>query len=280
MTHCSDTLAPDRDRGWEQAFSDMVYWKLEGVLTDAHVRSHVGFMERVLELKPESAVLDLGCGLGQHCIELARGGYEVTGLDWSSAFLAAARERAKEAGVAVRLAQGDMSQLGFAGEFDAAILWGNTFGMLAHEDNVRTLEGIRRALKPGGRALIDTQNYTSLGGEMKQRWGFGGFDEDDPNLLILTEDTRDVLRARFGFNALAIDLATGKRHRMPFSWRLYLLPELMHLLADAGLKLAGIYGDDPEKVDWKSYRRGDPLPYSTDGYTEKAAKRILLCSVA
>jgi SAM-dependent methyltransferase len=280
MTHYRDTLAPDRDRGWEQAFSDMVYWKIEGVLTDAHVRSHVGFMERVLELKPRNAVLDLGCGLGQHCIELARRDYRVTGLDWSSAFLAAARERVKEAGVAVRLIQGDMSQLGIAGEFDAMILWGNTFGMLADEDNRHTLEGIRRALKPGGRALIDTQNYTSLGGEMKQGWGFGGFDEDDPNLLILTEDTRDVLRARFGFNALAIDLATGRRHCMPFSWRLYLLPELMHLLADVGLKLLGIYGDDPEKVDWKSYREDDPLPYSVEGYTEKAAKRIVLCSVA
>ena len=141
MNHCCYALAPDHDRGWEQAFSDMVYWKFEGVPTDTHVRSHVGFMERVLELKPGDAVLDLGCGLGQHCIELARRGYEVTGLDWSAAFLAEGRQRLQEAGVAARLTQGDMSQLSFAGEFDAVVLWGNTFGMLAHEDNERTLGG-------------------------------------------------------------------------------------------------------------------------------------------
>lgn len=264
----------DQDRSWEQVFRDMVYWKFEGTLADHHVLSGVGFMERVLELKPGDKVLDLGCALGQHSIELGRRGYNVTGLEYSRAFLEVAEERVREAGVPVRLVQGDMIHLAFEDEFDAVILWGNTFGMFADEDNRRTLEGIRRALNPGGRALIDTQNYSSLGGELKQGWAF---QDEDPNLLMLTDGTRDALRARFGFNVLAIDLATGKRHLMPFSWRLYLLPELLHMVADAGLTLLGIYGDDPAKVDWKSWRRGEPEPYSTDGFTEKAAKRILLC---
>jgi SAM-dependent methyltransferase len=264
----------DPSRSWEQVFRDMVYWKFEGMLAEHHVMSGVGFMERALELKPGHRVLDLGCALGQHSIELSRRGYDVTGLDYSQAFLAVARERVRQAGVPVRLIQGDMIQLAFEDEFEAVILWGNTFGMFADEDNRRTLNGIRRALKAGGRALIDTQNYTSLGGELGQGWSFR---HDDPDLLMLTEDTRDALRARFGFNVLAIDVATGTRHLMPFSWRLYLLPELVHMVAEAGLTLLGIYGDDPAKVDWKSWRRGEPEPYSTDGFTEKAAKRILLC---
>ena len=267
-------LHHDPDRSWEQVFCDMVYWKFEGILADHHVLSAAGFFERVLELKPGAKVLDLGCALGQHSIELARRGHDVTGLEHSQAFLEVARKRVHEAAVSVRLVQGDMIQLAFESEFDAVILWGNTFGMFADEDNRRTLDGIRRALKAGGRALIDTQNYTSLGGELNQGWSFH---DDDPNLLMLTQGTRDPLRARFGFNVLAIDLATGKRHLMPLSWRLYLLPELLHMLADAGLAVLGIYGDDPAKVHWKSWRRGEPEPYSTDGFTEKAAKRILLC---
>lgn len=274
MADSTTEARPDEGRSWEQVFRDMVYWKFEGILAAHNVQSGVGFMERVLELRPGGRVLDLGCALGQHSIELARRGYDVTGLEYSEAFLNVAKERVHEADVSVRLVQGDMINLAFEGEFDAVILWGNTFGMFADEDNRRTLEGIRRALKPGARALIDTQNYSSLGGELKQGWSFH---EDDPNLLLLTEGTRDALRARFGFNVLAIDLATGKRHLMPFSWRLYLLPELVHVVADAGLTLLGIYGDDPAKVDWKSWRRGEPEPYSTDGFTEKAAKRILLC---
>lgn len=174
----------------------------------------------------------------------------------------------------VSLVQGDMIHLEFADEFDAVVLWGNTFGMFADDDNRRVLEGIFRALKPGGRALIDTQNYTGLGGELQRGWEFH---KDGPDLLILTEGARDTLRARFGFNVIALNLATGKRHLMPFSWRLYLLPELERIVADAGLHLLGIYGDDPTKVDWSRHRRGEPHPYSTAGFTGDAAKRILLC---
>jgi len=96
---------------------------------------------------------------------------------------------------------------------------------------------------------------------------------------MLTEGTVDPLNARFGFTVHAIDLPTGRRHTMPFSWRLYLLPELKQIVQDVGLKLLDIYGDDPVKVDWKSHQRGDPWPYAPEGFTADAAKRILLCEV-
>ena len=48
---------------------------------------------------------------------------------------------------------GDMAELDFQREFDAVILWGNTFAMFEHERNVATLRGIAHALKKGGRAL-------------------------------------------------------------------------------------------------------------------------------
>jgi hypothetical protein len=146
--------------------------------------------------------------------------------------------------------------------------------MLAHEDNVASLQGIRRALRHGGRALIETQNYTGLPDKLERGWSFH---EGDGNLLFLTEGTKDVRRARFGFDVLAIDLTTGRRHRMPYSWRLYLLPELEDLVARAGLHLLGVYGDDPAVVDWKAWHRGEPSPYAPEGFTDKAAKRILLC---
>jgi len=256
------------------AFSDMGYWKWEGVPSEALVRSAVGFMERVLEVNPEAKLLDLGCGLGLHAIELVRRGYQVTAMDCSEPFLADAKRRAAEAGVTVHFVHGDMSRMGFDAEFDAVVLWGNTFGMLSDEDNRSTLLGISRGLRQGGLALIDTQNYTALPGELKQSWSFS---DDEPNLLFLIQDTKDVCKGRFGFDVIVVNLKTGDRHTMPFSWRLYLLPELERLLTDAGLHLVGVYGDDPAKVDWAAFTRGDPYPYSTDGFTDSAAKRILLC---
>jgi SAM-dependent methyltransferase len=267
-------MSTDSSRFWERTFSDMLYWEFEGSPSENSVRSSVGFMEHALGLAEGARVLDLGCGLGLHAIELARRGCEVTGLDWSVPFLEAARRNAGEAAVEVDLVHGDMTRMTFDNKFDAVILWGNTFGMLGHEENMATLQGMARALAAQGRALIDTQNYTALPDELRKDWRFA---EERPDLLFLTEGTRDVRQARFGFDCIAIDLATGRRHTMPFSWRLYLLPELRGILSDAGLELAAVYGDDPARVDWESFEPGAPYPYSTDGFTDRAAKRVLLC---
>ena len=265
----------DQAPAWQEHYSSMLFWKFEGSLSSDNVASGVAFMEKALEIKTANKVLDLGCGLGGHSIELARRGYDVTGLDWSEIYVNAAKRQAAETGVGVQFLQGDMTNLAFDEQFDAVILWGNTFGEFEHEDNVQTLYGIRRALRKGGRALIDTQNYQGLPEKLTQGWSF---DSEAPNLLMLTQGTKDVARARFGFDVLMIDLATGERQRLPYSWRLYLLPELGSMIREAGMDLLAVYGDDPAKVDWKGFRRGhDPYPYAAEGFTDAAAKRILLC---
>ena len=122
--------------------------------------------------------------------------------------------------------------------------------------------------------MIDTQNYTGLPTDLGKSWHFC---DDDDELLFLTEDTLDAKRGRFGFDVGAIRLGTGHRRHMRFSWRLYLMPELERMLADAGLDLLRVYGDDPAVVDWHEFRRGEPWLYSPDGFTDDAAKRIMLC---
>ena len=48
---------------------------------------------------PPGPVADLGCGPGAHSLELARRGYEVTGLDGSPRMVEVARTRAERDGV-------------------------------------------------------------------------------------------------------------------------------------------------------------------------------------
>lgn len=60
---------------------------------------------------PYGSALDLGCGGGLWSIELARRGWDVTGIDIVSKALRTARERARKAGVEVRFVQGDIAAL-------------------------------------------------------------------------------------------------------------------------------------------------------------------------
>jgi len=64
--------------------------------------------ERLLELQPGARILDLGCGAGRHCLELARRGYAVTGVDRTALYLEHAARTARERGVEVEFVLSDM----------------------------------------------------------------------------------------------------------------------------------------------------------------------------
>ena len=61
---------------------------------------------------PYGQALDLGCGSGIWGVELARRGWQVTGVDFVPKALRRARERARQAGAEIRLVEGDVTNLG------------------------------------------------------------------------------------------------------------------------------------------------------------------------
>jgi SAM-dependent methyltransferase len=64
---------------------------------------------------PYGEALDLGCGTGPHAVALATRGWQVTGIDIVPKALQVAGERARNAGVDLRLIQGDVTALRAAG---------------------------------------------------------------------------------------------------------------------------------------------------------------------
>jgi len=111
----------------------------------------VAFMVEHLGLRAGMRVLDVGCGPGRHSHALARQNIEVVGVDISPRFIDVAREAAP-AGATFEVA--DARRLNFDAEFDAVIsLCQGGFG-LVRDDDPSVLDGIVRALRPGGRAAI------------------------------------------------------------------------------------------------------------------------------
>lgn len=61
--------------------------------------------------EPPGRALDIGCGTGDHAINLARRGWDVTGVDAVPRALVKARQKAEAAGVPVRLLHADVTSM-------------------------------------------------------------------------------------------------------------------------------------------------------------------------
>lgn len=71
-----------------------------------------GLLDREERTHPDRGpALDLGCGRGAHAIELARRGWQVTGVDLIPRALQVARQRAVQAGQEVTFLEGDVTNL-------------------------------------------------------------------------------------------------------------------------------------------------------------------------
>lgn len=123
----------------------------------------VNLIAQVLELRPGDRVLDLACGSGDHARRLAGRGLEVVGVDIAASLVAHCRQRAAEEGTTTAsFLQGDMRELAYEAEFDAVLLLSGSFGFFDDATNLDGLKRMARALRSGGRLLIDVSDPTEM----------------------------------------------------------------------------------------------------------------------
>lgn len=198
-------------------------------------RQEVDHLVGSLGLEPGMRVLDVGCGPGRHAHALAERGLLVHGIDVSRTFVELATAGAPEGATFERL---DARSMAFAEEFDAAIcLCQGAFGLMTADGHDATvLDGIARALQPGGRlALSAFSAYFVV-----KHWADVEFDADTG----ITHE-RTEIRDEAG-DTVEASLWTG----------CYTPRELRLMCAAAGLRVdsissvePGAYGDDPPTVD-------------------------------
>ncbi len=103
---------------------------------------------------PAGRALDLGCGYGRATIYLASLGWDVDGIDFISAAIAEAAERAQAAGVYARFHIAQVTDLDFlAGPYDLAIDVGCCHNM-AEDDLLQYSQHLERLVQPGGNFLL------------------------------------------------------------------------------------------------------------------------------
>jgi SAM-dependent methyltransferase len=199
------------------------------------------FIHRALGLGRGASVLDVPCGAGRISVHLARAGCDVTGVDLRARFLARARAAFRRAGVRGRFRRGDMRDLAYDGAFDAALNWFGSFGYFSDAENRDVLCRMARAVRPGGRVLVEQINREWVLRHFRRRMVAGH----------VTRLARwDGATARV--ESTWIVRRGSRRDRFPLSMRLYTPGQLRRLFEAAGLEVVALYGD------WAGapYRRG------------------------
>jgi SAM-dependent methyltransferase len=142
--------------------------------------------KRHLPLGKPLRVLDLGTGLGYLAGVAAALGHEAYGVDIAPRMIARARERAERLGLAIDLRVADCDALPFpVGFFDAVternVIW-------TMPDPVRTLDEIRRVLKPHGYVLLIESRWLARPTDRPESPAGGG-----PNMVEHYRDFLDTL---------------------------------------------------------------------------------------
>jgi D-alanine-D-alanine ligase len=150
---------PDLERhlpgDWWRTLFNSVYLKTDGdvVENNANTVREVDLLVRVTGIEPNDRILDMCCGQGRHCLELARRGYRnVTGVDRSRYLIRLARRRAMQQHLKVSFHEGDARKFRLKeSDYHCVVMFGNSFGYFEREeDDLAVLRSVIRTLGPGG----------------------------------------------------------------------------------------------------------------------------------
>nr|MBN2276734.1 class I SAM-dependent methyltransferase [candidate division Zixibacteria bacterium] len=217
------------------------FWEIAGQILFAQPRiteasETVDKIIRLLNPEPELKVLDLCCGVGRHCIEFARRGFTVTGVDRTTSYLEKAGKRAIWEGLEIDFVREDMRLFRRESAFNLAVNLFTSFGFFEDpEDDRRVAENIYHSLKPGGVFLLEMMGK-EINARIFQPRGWNKVDD----VYILEE--REVIDGYGGIKMKWIIIKDEKINELELIVRLYSAAELKRLLTGCGFNRVDIYG--------------------------------------
>lgn len=227
---------PERKVAWFEEFFSDDYLRTVRPPGPRALATECNFIVDMLGIVPGTTVLDVGCGLGLHAIELAQRGALVVGLDLSLPMLSRAADEAQDRGLQINFLHGDMREMTFDGAFDCVLCWGTTFGYFEDEVNGKVMRRIYDALRPGGKLLLDVVNRDFL---LRSQPNSVWFEGDG---CVCMEETRvNPLTSRLEVRRNVM-LDDGRQRDATYSLRVYSLHELGQVMTKAGFRVISVSG--------------------------------------
>ncbi|MDX9992111.1 MAG: class I SAM-dependent methyltransferase [Anaerolineales bacterium] len=150
------------------------------------IKKQVKWIHNLVLAKKASRILDLGCGPGLYCVELAALGHVCHGIDFSPASIAYAVKNAPEN---CTYALGDLRSATLPPGFDLVQLIFSEFNHFKPADARQILQKIRAALTPGGSLLLEMQSFDTVEqmGNQLPSWysSLGGLFSANPHICLM-----------------------------------------------------------------------------------------------
>lgn len=224
---------------WYDEFFEGIYGRvLAQCFEEAQTLEHVRVVKKLLKLRRGQRVLDIPCGQGRLTLPLARMGLHMSGVDLTAKFLRRARQQARQENLDIRFVRSDMREIEFEDEFHAAFNWFGSFGYFSDEGNLELCRRVLRALKPGGRFLVEGINKSAL------LTNFRPHGEDLIGGVRVVRHNR--WNARTGRVASTWTMSRGKAtEQHTVSMRIFNGAEMRSLLRAAGFESIRLSGHPP-----------------------------------
>jgi ubiquinone/menaquinone biosynthesis C-methylase UbiE len=198
--------------------------------------SEIDKLISLVDIESKTNVLDLGCGIGRHSLELARRGFLVTGVDRTKSYLENAEKIAKEEDLTIEFILGDMRTFTRLDTYQLAISMFTTFSYFEDpEEDKKTLRNIYTSLKKGGKFVLEMMGKEVLARIfLEKEW------QENNDVFFLQE--RKVSKDWSWMQGRWILFKEGKKYEYNVDHRLYSGMELTELLKNVGFSKIKIYG--------------------------------------
>ncbi len=224
-------------------------------IPEKQTKTEAEFLTKVLNCKAGAHLLDVPCGNGRLSFEVAKRGYQVTGIDISRKFIEEAQESidrvrtgppataggsdlavGTNSTARINFILGDMRSIGAESIYDGAFCFGNSFGFMPYADMEKFLLGVARALKARGRFVVNTG--------MAAESVLPHFEEQSCHEI---GDIITTIKERYNVEESCIDSEYiferngQKESRFAKHW-IYTTAEIQRMLERAGFKIIELYG--------------------------------------
>lgn len=150
------------------------------------IKKHIKWIHNFVLAKTASRILDLGCGPGLYCAELATLGHVCHGIDFSPASIDYAVKNAPES---CTYTLGDLRAVEFPSGFGLAQFLFGEFNVFSRSHARSILQKAHAALAPGGQILLELQTFDAVEqmGNQPPTWytSPGGLFSDNPHLCLM-----------------------------------------------------------------------------------------------